>query len=61
MVAKVNHVPCLEEPLDQSMIQPNNDANLKQLEKWKTCSGDNKLYTPGYPYGSMYTGVSCNN
>jgi hypothetical protein len=61
MVAKDNHVPCLEEPLDQSMFQPNNDANLNQLEKWKTCSGDNKLYTPGYPYGSMYTGVSCNN
>ena len=61
MVAKDNHVPCIEEPFDQSMFQPNNGGDMNRLEDWKMCNKDNKLYTPGYPYGSMYTGVSCKN
>jgi hypothetical protein len=62
MVAKDNHVPCIEQPADQSMFQPGNSkASMNKLDDWKKCNKDNKLYTPGYPYGSLYTGVSCKN
>lgn len=62
MVAKDNHVPCIEQPADQSMFQPGNSkASINKLDDWKKCNKDNKLYTPGYPYGSLYTGVSCKN
>jgi hypothetical protein len=31
------------------------------LESWKNNNSvNNRLYTPGYPEGSMYSGVSCN-
>jgi hypothetical protein len=60
MVAKDNHVPCIEEPADQSMFLPTNGGgDMNRLEDWKMCNKDNKLYTPGYPYGSLYNGVSC--
>jgi hypothetical protein len=60
MVAKDNHVPCIEKPLDQSVFFPNSKENNNNLESWKNNNKMNKLYTPGYPEGSMYTGVSCN-
>jgi hypothetical protein len=60
MVAKDNHTPCIEEPADQSIFLPKNGSgDMNKLEDWKMCNKDNKIYTPGYPYGSMYTGVSC--
>jgi hypothetical protein len=60
MVAKDNHVPCIEEPVDQSMFLPTNGGgDMNKLEDWKISNKDNKLYTPGYPYNSLYNGVSC--
>lgn len=59
MVAKDNHVPCIEEPLDQSQFYPKNDDSLNKLDEWvKKCN--NKENSPGYPYGSLYYGVKCN-
>jgi hypothetical protein len=60
MVAKDNHVPCIEKPMDQSVFFPNSKQNNDNLDSWKNNNKMNKLYTPGYPDGSMYSGVSCN-
>jgi len=62
MVAKDNHIPVIDKPADQSMFQPNNAGTMNHLDDWKKCnSGCTESYTPGYPYGSLYTGVSCKN
>jgi hypothetical protein len=60
MVAKDNHVPCVDQPQDQSVFFPNSKVSNNNLESWKSCN-KNKLYTPGYPHGSMYPGVPCKN
>ena len=60
MVAKDNHIPCIDKPQDQSIFFPNSKVNNNNLETWKNCN-QNKQYTPGYPEGSMYHGVSCKN
>ena len=60
MVAKDNHVPCVDQPQDQSVFFPNSKVSNNNLESWKSCN-QNKLYTPGYPHGSMYPGVPCKN
>ena len=60
MVAKDNHVPCIEKPMDQSVFFPNSKQNNDNLDSWKNNNKMNKLYSPGYPEGSMYPGVSCN-
>lgn len=60
MVAKDNHVPCLEHPQDQSVFFPNSKIETNNLDSWKNCN-QNKLYTPGNPQVSMYPGVSCKN
>ena len=60
MVAKDNHIPCIEKPQDQSIFFPNSKINNNNLETWKKCN-NNKLYSPGYPEGSIYPGVSCKN
>jgi hypothetical protein len=61
MVAKDNHVPCIEKPMDQSVFFPKNENNNNNLESWKNNnSANNRLYTPGYPEGSVYPGVACN-
>ena len=61
MVAKDNHVPCIEEPLDQSQFQPNNQNQIGQLDEWQKrgSQSGNKMYAPGYPHGSVYYGVKC--
>lgn len=62
MVAKDNHVPCIEEPLDQSNFQPNQNAVMNKLDDWKNTvkdAKDAKMYSPGYPHGSLYYGVKC--
>jgi len=62
MVAKDNHVPCIEEPLDQSGFIPRGEEKVNDLNDWqKSHAGTNKMYSPGYPYGSLYHGVKCNN
>ena len=61
MVAKDNHIPCIEKPQDQSIFFPNSKINNNNLETWKKCNNNNKLYSPGYPEGSIYPGVSCKN
>jgi hypothetical protein len=59
MVAKDNHIPCIEEPLDQSSFQPNSKQELNNLDKWQANVKDQKMYSPGYPHGSLYYGVKC--
>ena len=59
MVAKDNHTPCIEEPLDQSVFHPKQEATVNKLDSWKDCVKDQKMYAPGYPYGSLYYGVKC--
>jgi len=59
MVAKDNHIPCIEKPLDETSFQPNQNTNMKNLDDWKNTVKDNKMYSPGYPHGSLYYGVKC--
>jgi hypothetical protein len=63
MVAKDNHVPCIELPEDQSGFLPKaNGAKLiADLDEWKNMSKDKQAYAPGYPYGTMYPSVKCKN
>ena len=60
MVAKDNHVPCIDQPQDQSVFFPNSKIDTNNLDSWTKCN-QNKLYMPGNPEGSMYPGVSCKN
>jgi hypothetical protein len=60
MVAKDNHVPCIDQPQDQSVFFPNSKIETNNLDSWNKCN-QNKLYMPGNPEGSMYPGVSCKN
>jgi hypothetical protein len=65
MVAKDNHVPCIEQPEDQSVFFPSNNNNnidpKTNLDEWKNKARDNVAYSPGYPYGTMYPSVKCKN
>jgi hypothetical protein len=63
MVAKDNHIPCIEIPEDQTAFFPkkNNSKIIPDLEEWNINKTDNISYAPGYPYGSMYPGVKCKN
>ena len=63
MVAKDNHVPCIELPEDQSGFLPKDNSTklISNLDEWKNKSKDNLSYAPGYPYGTMYPSVKCSN
>jgi hypothetical protein len=63
MVAKDNHIPCIETPEDQSVFFPKDNSSklINNLDEWKNKSSANISYSPGYPYGSMYPSVKCKN
>jgi len=60
MVAKDNHVPCLETPADQSVFFPpinvRTDTTPNILDKWKI---PNPLYSPGNPNGVVNYNIKC--
>lgn len=52
MVAKDNHVPIIETPLDQSQFFPTNKGFENNIEKWQKGSAQD-MYAPGNPLGSI--------
>ena len=62
MVAKDNHIPCLETPVDQSVFFP--PINVKTqttpnvLDKWQL---PNNMYAPGNPNGYINYNLPCKN
>ena len=62
MVAKDNHVPLIEEPIDQTLCFPQYDGNIKMadeaLKQWQKGSAQD-MYAPGNPLGSINYGRSC--
>jgi len=62
MVAKDNHVPLIEEPMDQTLCFPQYDGNIKMadeaLKQWQKGSAQD-MYAPGNPLGSINYGRSC--
>jgi hypothetical protein len=61
MVAKDNHVPCIEEPLDESRFHPSSDVDMDNIKEYQSRIEDQTFYSPGYPFGSLYYGVKCSN
>lgn len=62
MVAKDNHVPFIEKPLDQQNFNPNykNDKFEDNINKWAINDATN-LYAPGYPFGNINYNLECKN
>lgn len=63
MVAKDNHVPCLETPQDQSGFLPKYDNATNTayiLNKWNIPSGGaTNMFAPGYPFGYKSYNLPC--
>lgn len=62
MVAKDNHVPLIEKPLDNNLFNPvkfDSVINERDLNQWKDLNSKNKNYSPGYPYGEPNYILSC--
>ena len=65
MIAKDNHVPCLEKPQDQSVFFPSGQNNIPStpeiLEKWKINTPDKSvnMFAPGYPHGYFDYNKNC--
>ena len=63
MVAKDNHIPCIEKPQDQSVFFPsgkdNGPSNAEILDKWKIGNGATNMYSPGYPPGYLDYNSTC--
>ena len=62
MVAKDNHVPLIEKPLDNNLFNPvkfDGVVNENNLNQWKDLNSKNKNYSPGYPYGEPNYIFSC--
>jgi hypothetical protein len=60
IVMKDNHVPCMEQPLEQSGFLPNanaNDAHRSSVEGFTTACGG--AAAPGYPFNAGFS--SCAN
>lgn len=65
MIAKDNHIPCLETPMDQDIFFPKHDdknTNTNDvLNKWKIGTlGANNMFAPGYPPGYLEYNRNCN-
>lgn len=60
MVAKDNHVPLIETPLDQTSALPkySGDITESSMEKWTKGSAQD-LYAPGYPCGNIGYNYKC--
>jgi hypothetical protein len=63
MVAKDNHVPCIEIPDQQEKFIPMNNAGMdysNDLNKWGQMHKENNNYSPGYPYANATLNLKCN-
>ena len=61
MVAKDNHCPVIDVPLDVSPFFPQNSEiiNGNDLDKWKEINKNNVNYQAGYPYGNVNYNMPC--
>lgn len=59
MVAKDNHVPIIEEPMDQSRFFPKSNVTMDDpLKEWKKGNALD-MYAPGNPLGSINVNHNC--
>ena len=59
MVAKDNHVPIIDKPMDQSQLLPSKSSSVDvSIEKWHKGNAQD-LYAPGNPLGSINYNYPC--